>query len=108
MFFRAGGLTASLQMLQAMVSVNNWTVLLDGSLYNLGVPRNYMYVMLMSILVLCFVDHYKYQGRDPVQLVFKQGFLFQIFVVLAMVFTILLYGCYGSIYDTQQFIYFQF
>lgn len=108
LFFRAGSLSASLQVLNALFSLNNWTVLFDGSLFGLGVARNYMYILLASIAILAAVDRYKYRGKDVGDLVLRQGWLFQTLVVLAMTAVILLYGCYGTMYDTKQFIYFQF
>lgn len=108
LFFRAGGFSAAIQVIKAMFSVNNWIVLFDGSLFRLGVERIYMYAMYASIVVLFVADHYKQRGSDVADLVLRQGWLFQIIVVLALVAVILLYGCYGTVYDTQQFIYFQF
>lgn len=107
-FFRAGGFTASVQVIKAMFSVNNWTVLFDGSLFGLGVGRIYMYAMLASMAVLSAADRYKQQGRDVADLVMRQGWVFQTAAVLAMAAAVLLFGCYGTMYDTQQFIYFQF
>lgn len=108
LFFRAGGLTASFEMMESMFSTNNWTILLDGSLYNLGVSRNAMIVLLMAIVFLFVTDYQKYKGRDIMVLFFRQGWIFQLLAILAMMFAILLYGCYGEMYDVQQFIYFQF
>lgn len=107
-FFRAGGFTASIQVIKAMFSVNNWTVLFDGSLFGLGVGRIYMYAMLASMAVLSAADHYKQQDRDVADLVMRQGWIFQTAAVLAITAAVLLFGCYGTMYDTQQFIYFQF
>lgn len=107
-FFRIGGFSSSLHVIKKMLSVNNWTVLLDGSLYGLGVPRNYMYILLLAITALFAADYYKYKGNDVAELVLRQGWIFQVAVMLVMVFAILLYGCYGTMYDVQQFIYFQF
>lgn len=95
-------------MMESMFSTNNWTILLDGSLYNLGVSRNAMIVLLMAIVFLFVTDYQKYKGRDIMVLFFRQGWIFQLLAILAMMFAILLYGCYGEMYDVQQFIYFQF
>lgn len=108
LFFRAGSLAASLLAIKSMISVNNWMVLLDGSLFGLGVPSNYMAVLLMGIFLLFVVDYYKYRGFDVAQMVLRQGWIFQGLTVLFLVMAILLYGCYGELYDVQQFIYFQF
>lgn len=108
LFFRSGGLEESIEILKSMFSCRNWIVLFDGSLYELGVARNYMHVLLASILVLFMVDYQKYHGKDVAEAFFRQGWWFRVTVIMTLVFTILLYGCYGSIYDTKQFIYFQF
>lgn len=108
LFFRAGTLRKSFEIWKNMFSVNNWTILFDGSLYGLGVERNYMNVLLFSILVLFIVDYQKYKGKDVPALFLGQGWWFRVMVIMMLLFSILLYGCYGELYDVQQFIYFQF
>lgn len=108
LFFRAGGMMSALRMLESMFSQNNWTILFDGSLYGLGVARNYMNVLLGSILLLFIVDYQKYHGKDVADVFLKQGWWFRVSGIMCLLFTILLYGCYGELYDIQQFIYFQF
>lgn len=108
LFFRAGELDYALKILGNMFRVNNWVVLFDGSLYGLGVARNYMNILLASILLLFVVDYQKYQGKDVAELFLGQGWWFRVSGIMLLLFTILLYGCYGELYDIQQFIYFQF
>lgn len=108
LFFRAGGTSHALKMLRQMLAENNWIVLLDGSLYELGVARNYMNVLLASILLLFVVDYHKYHGKDVADAFLRQGWWFRVSGIMILLFTILLYGCYGELYDIQQFIYFQF
>lgn len=108
LFFRAGELDVALEMLQSMVCKNNWTILFDGSLYGLGVEKHYMNVLLGSILLLFVVDYHKYHGEDMADVFLKQGWWFRVSGIMLLLFTILLYGCYGEMYDVQQFIYFQF
>lgn len=80
----------------------------DGSLYELGVARQPMNMLLLAIVVLFVVDYLKYKGHDVAELFLKQDWWFRTVVIMTMVFVILLYGCYGTLYDTTQFIYFQF
>ena len=108
LFFRAGGLKEALMMLRNMLGANNWFILFDGSLYELGVARNYMNMLLVSISVLFVVDYRKYHGVDVADSFLSQGWWFRVGCIMMLVFTILLYGCYGEIYDIHQFIYFQF
>ena len=67
-----------------------------------------MNVLMISILALFTVDYYKYKGNDVAYIFLKQGWWFRTLIIMLLIFTILLYGCYGEIYDIQQFIYFQF
>ena len=67
-----------------------------------------MNILLVSILALFIVDFYKYKGRDVAELFLAQKWWFRTLMIMLMIFTILLFGCYGEIYDIQQFIYFQF
>lgn len=108
LFFRAGGLEDAIQILKDMFSSNNWMILFDGSLYELGVARNYMNMLLFSILVLFIIDYHKYHDRDVAGIFLAQNWCFRICGIMFLLFIILLYGCYGELYDIQQFIYFQF
>ncbi|MCM1154466.1 MAG: MBOAT family protein [Roseburia sp.] len=108
LFFRSGRLDTAVRVLQDMFSVNNWQILFDGSLYGLGVARNYMNVLTASIVVLFVVDYRKYKGADVADGILRQEWWFRTGIYMAMLFAILLYGCYGEMYNIQQFIYFQF
>ncbi|MBD5492343.1 MAG: MBOAT family protein [Lachnospiraceae bacterium] len=108
LFFRAGELDAAVHILANMFRVNNWTVLFDGSLYELGVASNYMNILLGAIALLFVVDYHKYHGKDVADAFLKQGWCFRVIGIMGLLFAILLYGCYGEVYDIQQFIYFQF
>lgn len=108
LFFRAGELEIAMKTLVNMFRVNNWTILFDGSLYELGVGKNYMNVLLESIALLFTVDYHKYHGKDVADVFLRQGWCFRVIGIMGLLFMILLYGCYGEMYDIQQFIYFQF
>lgn len=108
LFFRAGGLEDAKLMITNMFRINNWMILFDGSLYGLGVEKNYMNILLGSIFVLFFIDYYKYHGKDVAEVFLEQGWWFRVICIMLLIFTILLYGCYGELYNIQQFIYFQF
>ena len=108
LFFRAGELDIAVKILTDLFHENNWTILFDGSLYELGVAENYMKVLMGAILLLFVVDYQKYHGKDVADLFLRQNWCFRVIGIMTLIFTILLYGCYGEMYDTQQFIYFQF
>lgn len=108
LFFRADGMYNAYEILVNMFRLNNGMILFDGSLYTLGVARNSMNILLLSIAALFIVDYHKYHDKDVVGLLLKQQWYFRTMIIMLLVFTILLYGCYGELYDVQQFIYFQF
>jgi len=107
LFFRSGGLTYALVMLREL-KVINWQIIFDGSLYTLGVSREEIYMLLLAIVVLMYVDYKKYRGIDVADLLLAQGWWLRTLIIITLVLSILLFGCYGEIYDTKQFIYFQF
>lgn len=108
LFFRSGSFSNALNLLKSMTETNNWRILFDGSLQNLGVTSIYFRVLEISIIVLFTVDYFKYKDIDVADAVLRQKWWFQAGIILIMWFVILLYGCYGELYDAQQFIYFQF
>lgn len=108
LFFRAGSLETSYEVLTNMFHTANPEIFLDGSLYELGLDMRGMKVLLVSIIILFIADYYKYKEKDLVALVLKQGYWFRCLIYAGLFFVILIYGCYGDAYEAQQFIYFQF
>lgn len=108
LFFRAGNLHASLQLVKNMCSEFNWTIFMDGSFYQLGVSRDYLFVTYIAIIILAIVDWLKYKEIKVADAVLEQGWWFRAICFVGLVIVTLLFGCYGLMYDTQQFIYFQF
>lgn len=108
LFFRAGTFSGACEVIKAVFSLNNWTILMNGSLYGLGVSEGQMRMLLLSVLLLLLVDYQKYQGKDVVELFLNQNWLFRACAIVFLIYAVLLYGCYGELFDTQQFIYFQF
>ena len=107
LFFRAGGVRPALTLLRDMMHFN-WTILFDGSLYLLGVPEGYFRVLCYAIILLFLVDYKKYIGINLVERFMGLCWWVRLTAESILLFTIFLYGCYGELYDTTQFIYFQF
>lgn len=109
-FFAAGSLSNAVSILKYLLSVNisNWHVVLSGGLYTLGISEEYFFILLLALIVLLCVDYLKYKGHDVAACVLKQGWWFRVLCYMTLIFAIILFGCYGEMYDTQQFIYFQF
>ncbi len=107
-FFAANQMKTALKIIKQLFSVFNWEIFFDGSLYTLGVGREYTHVLFCGIVILMIVDYLKYKGKDVAELVLRQGEWFKILCFVTLIAVCMLLGCYGEIYDTQQFIYFQF
>jgi D-alanyl-lipoteichoic acid acyltransferase DltB (MBOAT superfamily) len=108
LFFRAGSLSEAGHLVRNMCSSFNWTVFWDGSLYELGVTKDYMHVLALAVAVLAVVDRLKYKGINIADAVMEQAAWFRICCFAGLTVLLLLFGCYGEMYDAQQFIYFQF
>ncbi len=106
-FFRAGDFSDALTIIKNLFCFN-WEILVNGELYDLGISKDLFRVLLCAIGVLLYVDYKKYQGHDVTIILSEQKWWFQAAVSVALLFVILLFGCYGADYDTNQFIYFQF
>ena len=108
LFFRANSMSKAHDLLTNMFSEGNWTVVFDKSIYKLGVSEDYFNVLCISIGLLAIVDYCKYRGRDVVSDFFRQKWWFRTLAEVGLILFVMLFGCYGSTYDVQQFIYFQF
>lgn len=108
LFFRAGGFMTALDMLKCTVLTPNFNILFHDAIFDLGISRQHFRVLLISILILFMVDYRKYKGIDVVENFFTQHFWFRCLMEIALLFTVLLFGCYGELYDAASFIYFQF
>lgn len=107
MFFRAGDMSAALNTISNMCHAN-WMVLFDGSLYHLGVQREFFLILIATIAFLLFVDYKRYKEIDIFTAIARQEWWFRVGIYLGLIFAIILFGCYGVEYDISEFIYFQF
>ena len=106
-FFRAGDMSDALDMIGNMLQFDR-VAMFDGSIYGLGVSREYFKVLDVAILALGYVDYHKYKGTDMAKVLLSQEWWFRLLAEAGLIFVIMLFGCYGTEYDTSEFIYFQF
>ncbi len=107
-FFRAEDLSSAVEIIRSSFTVWNPWLLMDGTLYTLGLERADFWIMVASIAVLLGVDILHGRGiaiRDTLlswPLPVRWGLIY------CAIFWILLFGIYGPAYDAASFIYFQF
>ena len=108
-FFRSDTITDALIFIKRIfVKPTPWT-LFDGEIYNLGLDRVEMNILLFSTTLLFLVDLVKYiKNKTLDQFLFEQNLWFEWFVIILLIVMIFIFGKYGPTFDAQQFIYFQF
>ncbi len=108
LFFRAQDMSQAIQIVDSIIHADNMHILVDGSLYQLGLDWKNYTLMLISIGILLVVDFVKYHGICIRQAICRQELWFRWIVCIAAVLIILVFGMWGSGYDEKAFIYFQF
>ncbi len=105
-FFRAPSFKDSIGIIKRMFYFNPW-ILIDGSIYNLGLDQNELKIVIISLLILFLVSLMKrsFNIREKIN---RQGILFRWIIYYVAIFSILILGVYGPGFSAQQFIYFQF
>lgn len=108
-FFRADSLHMAVIYIGRMFTAWNPWVLFDGSLYELGLERTEVNVLIVSLVILLLVDIVRYHKKLRVdEYLEKQNRLFVWMVAIVMIVVLFVYGEYGLAATANQFIYFQF
>lgn len=107
-FFRAASLKDAVSIIQKLFSVFNPWVLVDGTLYELGLSKIDFWIGILAIIVLLVVDLLHEKGIQLREAILRQNLWFRWIIYFTVIFSILIFGFYGPNYDAAQFIYFQF
>lgn len=107
-FFRAKGFAHASKVIKRMLTEWDPWVLVDDSLFELGIGAKPFHAIMVSILVLFAFDICKYLKVDVLKGMCRQDPWFKIVVAAFFACWILLLGSYGPEYSAAQFIYFQF
>ncbi|MBQ6888827.1 MAG: MBOAT family protein [Lachnospiraceae bacterium] len=108
LFFRADSIRDAFAMLKSMLTVKNFSVLTDGSLFGLGLNQYHFWFLLLAIAILWITDYFKYKNVDLFEKIEKQNVAVRYFVYMCLFCAVVLFGIYGVDYEASQFIYFQF
>ena len=108
-FFRAPSIGDALGYIRRMVTKPDLWSFFNGELYNLGLDRPEMNVLLVSLAVLFLTDLVRYRkGQLPDGFLAGQNLWFRWAVLLGLIGAVAVFGVYGPGYEASQFIYFQF
>lgn len=107
LFFRAAGARTALRMILHSIRRCNPFPILTGGLYEMGLNRNSITVLTISLMILFIVDYLKEKGNIK-QKFLSQNKWFYYGISYAGILVVLFFGIYGEAYNPSQFIYFQF
>lgn len=108
-FFRSDSIMDALRFVKRiLIRPTPWS-LFDGSLYQLGLDRVEMNILLFSLILLFLIDLIRYRKKMLIDaFLMEQNLWFEWMAVIVLIVMIFIYGEYGPTFDAQQFIYFQF
>ena len=107
-FFRADNIEAAFSLIRQMFSGFRPWILIDGSLYAMGLSFIDFWIGMIAIAVLLAVDILHSRNVHIREWIVKQNLWFRWGIYLLAVYSILIFGYYGPNFDATQFIYFQF
>lgn len=106
-FFRAESIHQALTIIRQMLTVFNPWVLFDGTLFQLGLDKAEILVGVLAIIIKIICSVMEYYGK-LYTIWESQGGLTKWILTYGLIVSIIVFGIYGSEYDSGQFIYFQF
>lgn len=108
-FFRADTIgQAFLYIQRIFTQVDIWSIF-NGSIYTLGLERPEFNILLLAVVALFLVDLQKYKKNKRLDEALESEMLgFRWLVLLLLLFAVVVFGAYGTAFDAQEFIYFQF
>ena len=91
-----------------MFTVFNPWILFDDSLYQCGLSQKGFWVLGISLLLLVAVDIANLKGVRIRKIIMEQDFWFRSVTFAISVVIILIFGIWGTGYESDAFLYFQF
>ena len=106
-FFRAPSFKVAWYVLKNMWTIKPW-VLLDGTLFNLGLAEADIRLLVVAIIVLLVVGILNYKGISVRKVLTEQTLWIRWIVYIAALLFIVTCGVWGPGYDAASFIYSSF
>lgn len=107
-FFRAESLSAAFDIVGSMRTVINPWVLFDDSIFSAGLTCREFEVLILSLMLLIGVDIANYHGIVVRHKILEQDYWFRTMAFALSVSVILIFGIWGTGYESDAFLYFQF
>lgn len=106
-FFRAETVSQAWKMLGGMFVFPTWTFT-DGTLLSAGLSASELVVLICAVGILIFAD-IRFKNEVSIDTAYvRQPVLFRYGILTALYIAVIVFGIYGSQYNPQDFIYFEF
>ena len=106
-FFRAESLMSAVGIIKSCFVYNPW-VLFDKSLYSLGLSEEDFRIIFLTLCAVLFTEILNEKGISIRETVGRQELWFRWIFYIAAVLIVLIFGRYGTGYNSADFIYFRF
>jgi ABC-type enterochelin transport system permease subunit len=108
-FFLSDTITDALCFMKRIVVKPTPWLWFNGGIFELGLDRVEMNILVVATLILILVDWIRYKKKQTLDVfLLEQNLWFEWGVIIGLIVMIFIFGEYGPTYDPQQFIYFQF
>ncbi len=104
-FIKAADLEHTFALFARTFRSFNISALFDGTLLQYGLDYKNLYLMIFCIFLVLFVDILAEKKISISKWILKQDVVFRYAAYLAGLFFIIIFGIYGSEYDSSAFIY---
>ncbi len=102
-FFRSNSVSQALLIIRNMFDLD-LSFILNGNLFKVGLDVLDFMVLIISLICLFIVELLSLSGSVREKL-FKQNIVFRWLIIYILLFSIIIFGCYGVGYDPAAFIY---
>lgn len=106
-FFRANSVRMAFTILKRICTTTGAWQVMDGRLYQHGLDKANMLVVLIALLVLLTVSVLQ-EKMDVLDAFRRQNLVFRWTLLYALFLAVIIFGCYGPGYDPSGFIYERF
>lgn len=107
-YFRAGGLREAFYIQANILRDFHLPYLLSELCWSMFGSYTTLLIILFSLALIFVTDYLQYKGVDWKNAVLSQQIGYRWFTYIVLLFTILVFGVYGTGNEQTQFIYFQF
>jgi D-alanyl-lipoteichoic acid acyltransferase DltB (MBOAT superfamily) len=99
---------ATWEIFKSIFTAKNFWILLDGSVFNLGLDSKNMLVLFLSCLVLFLVEFAQERGVKIREWIGAQNIWLRWICWMSLIFVVLIFGIYGAGYSSSGFIYMKY